>query len=300
MKRSLLLIGILMIAVCAQAQHTFELGLHGGLAGYNSQHTYVSMQPGANVGLHAAYGYYSQHMIGFRIGVTADMHRARWSKTDYTDTYTTIDVENETMQIDYTIGSLREMYTTWSIGIPAQIALKWRNVGFYLGPEVVFPLSCSWTEKAQNASLSVYYPDYDNRVYESYPLAASRAFSEAQSGTRDMPLLQWWLSAEICYDIPVYTGRRFKSYVSIGVYADYSLSEETDKASDRLSLLMLSDTRDGFPLHRMMTTVVTANRQGEQLVSYRKPFDVGIKLAYRFAPYNPLHRNKKTCRCYLY
>lgn len=300
MKRSLLLIGILMIAVCAQAQHTFELGLHGGLAGYNSQHTYVSMQPGANVGLHAAYGYYSQHMIGFRIGVTADMHRAGWSKTDYTDTYTTIDVENETMQIDYTIGSLREMYTTWSIGIPAQIALKWRNVGFYLGPEVVFPLSCSWTEKAQNASLSVYYPDYDNRVYESYPLAASRAFSEAQSGTRDMPLLQWWLSAEICYDIPVYTGRRFKSYVSIGVYADYSLSEETDKASDRLSLLMLSDTRDGFPLHRMMTTVVTANRQGEQLVSYRKPFDVGIKLAYRFAPYNPLHRNKKTCRCYLY
>ena len=143
MKRLLFSIVLILCGLGLRAQSTFELGLHGGVAGWNSRHTYISMQPGANVGLHAAYGYYSQHVIGFRIGVTADMHRAGWSKTDYTDTYTTIDVENETMQIDYTIGSLHEMYTTWSVGIPVQIALKWKNVGFYLGPKVVFPISCS-------------------------------------------------------------------------------------------------------------------------------------------------------------
>ncbi|MBQ3998272.1 MAG: outer membrane beta-barrel protein [Paludibacteraceae bacterium] len=302
MKRSLLLIGILMIAVCAQAQHTFELGLHGGLAGYNSQHNYVSMQPGANVGFHAAYGYYSQHVIGFRIGVTADMHRAGWSKTDYTDTYTTIDVENETMQIDYTIGSLREMYTTWSVGIPAQIALKWKNVGFYLGPKVVFPLSCSWTEKAQNASLSVYYPDYDNRVYESYPLAASRSFAMDNNGKSSLPKMQWWLAGEISYDIPFRTYSKTKSGLTVGIYADYCLSRTNNTSTDlQPSLIMLTDTRDGFPLSRILSPVLSSQRQGQPLVSRYNLFDVGIKLSYTISPYNPrAARRNYPCRCYRY
>ena len=300
MRKHQVIVVLLFVPLMAHAAHLFEAGLRVGMADYRAQCTYVAPLPDVHAGFVLSYSYHSTHIVGLRLGATIDRHKAGFGKTDYTDSYTTIDVENELMQVDYSIGRLRELYTIWSVGFPLQLALSWHGLNAYVGPKVVFPLSCRWSETAENAALSVYYPDYDNRVYESYPLAASRAFSEAQSGTRDMPLLQWWLSAEICYDIPVYTGRRFKSYVSIGVYADYSLSDETDKASDRLSLLMLSDTRDGFPLHRMMTTVVTANRQGEQLVSYRKPFDVGIKLAYRFAPYNPLHRNKKTCRCYLY
>ena len=291
---------MLPLALLVHAEHLFEAGVRAGFSGYDAHCDYIAPAGKLHAGMQLSYSYHSSHIIGCRAGCTIDRQQAGFGRRDYTDSYQTIDVEDQLMQVDYTIGHLQETYTTWSVGLLVQLALSWHGLNAYVGPKVVFPLSCRWSETAENAALSVYYPDYDNRVYESYPLAASRAFSEAQSGTRDMPLLQWWLSAEICYDIPVYTGRRFKSYVSIGVYADYSLSEETDKASDRLSLLMLSDTRDGFPLHRMMTTVVTANRQGEQLVSYRKPFDVGIKLAYRFAPYNPLHRNKKTCRCYLY
>ena len=72
MKRLLFSIVLILCGLGLRAQSTFELGLHGGVAGWNSRHTYISMQPGANVGLHAAYGYYSQHVIGFRIGVTAD------------------------------------------------------------------------------------------------------------------------------------------------------------------------------------------------------------------------------------
>lgn len=299
MKRLLFSIVLILCGLGLRAQSTFELGLHGGVAGWNSRHTYISMQPGANVGLHAAYGYYSQHVIGFRIGVTADMHRAGWSKTDYTDTYTTIDVESQTMQIDYTIGSLHEMYTTWSVGIPVQIALKWKNVGFYLGPKVVFPISCSWTEKAQNASLSVYYPDYDNRVYESYPLAASRHFEMSQDGKIQLQKVQWWLAAELSYKIPLNNwSRTYRSYIVVGAYVDYCLTKYTPAKSNVESLIMLSDTRDGFPLQRILTPIMEANRQGDKLVTRCALFDAGLKISYAIAPYNPSRRQSYPCRCY--
>ncbi|MBQ6790757.1 MAG: hypothetical protein IJP76_04860 [Paludibacteraceae bacterium] len=298
MKRSLLLIGILTVVVCAQAQHTFELGLHGGVAGYHSLHSYVSMQPSANTGLHAAYGYYSQHVIGFRIGVSADMHRTGWSKKGYTDSYTTIDVENQTMQIDYTIGSLREMYTIWSVGIPAQIALKWKKVGVYLGPKVVFPISCSWTEKAQNAALSVYYPDYDNRVFESYPLAASRSFAMDNKGKASLPKMQWWLAGEISYDIPFRNYSKAKSCLTVGIYADYCLSRTNNTNDLQPSLITLTDTRDGFPLSRILCPVLSSQRQGQPLVSRYSLFDVGIKLSYTFSSHNTRARRNYPCRCY--
>lgn len=298
MKRLLFSIVLILCGLGLRAQSTFELGLHGGVAGWNSRHTYISMQPGANVGLHAAYGYYSQHVIGFRIGVTADMHRAGWSKTDYTDTYTTIDVESQTMQIDYTIGSLHEMYTTWSVGIPVQIALKWKNVGFYLGPKVVFPISCSWTEKAQNASLSVYYPDYDNRVYESYPLAASRSFAMDNKGKASLPKMQWWLATELNYTIPLNSwARNYRSYLIVGVYFDYCLTKYKPSQSYTESLIILTDTRDGFPLQRVLTPVIEANRQGRKLVTDGSLFDVGIKISYAISPYNPHPRSSHSCNC---
>ena len=298
MKRLLFSIVLILCGLGLRAQSTFELGLHGGVAGWNSRHTYISMQPGANVGLHAAYGYYSQHVIGFRIGVTADMHRAGWSKTDYTDTYTTIDVESQTMQIDYTIGSLHEMYTTWSVGIPVQIALKWKNVGFYLGPKVVFPISCSWTEKAQNASLSVYYPDYDNRVYDSYPLAASQDFAMTNEGKLQLPKIQWWLATELNYTIPLNSwARNYRSYLIVGVYFDYCLTKYKPSQSYTESLIMLTDTRDGFPLQRILTPVMEANRKGRKLVTDGSLFDVGIKISYAISPYNPHRRSSHSCNC---
>ena len=201
------------------------------------------------------------------------------------------------MQVDYTIGYLSERHTVWSVGIPLQLALAKKNVSFYIGPKIVFPLQSRWTEKAEAAALSVYYPTYDNRVYESYPLAASRSFREERQGTVQLPPVQYWLAAELNYDIPVYTAQRVKSYLSVGVYFDYSLSSLTADPSERISLLMLSDTRDGFPLQRIMTPVVSAFRQGRRLVTSRNPFDVGIKISYRFAPYNPRRQAFKVCHC---
>ena len=66
-----------------------------------------------------------------------------------------------------------------------------KNVSFYIGTKIVFPLQSRWTEKAEAAALSVYYPTYDNRVYESYPLAASRSFREERQGTVQLPPVQY-------------------------------------------------------------------------------------------------------------
>lgn len=292
-----LFILLLLIPFMAHAEHVFEAGARIGLAGYNAQCIYVSPVPNVHAGFQLSYTYHSSRVIGFRAGITLDRHKAAFSKTDYTDSYTTVDVENEQMQIDYSISKLRETYTGWSVGIPLQLAFRWSRVNLYLGPKIVFPFRTSWRENADHASLSVYYPKRDNRVYESYPLAASSDFREAQSGAVSATKIQWWLSGELSYDIPVYIARRYKSYVSIALYADYSFTPETDPASNRESLLMLSDTRDGFPLHRMMTTVVTANRQGRRVVTKRNLFDVGIKLSYLIAPYDPYRQSRKMCRC---
>ena len=281
----------------SSAEHLFEAGLRAGMASYSAQCLFVSPAPDVHAGFQLGYAYHSTHVIGFRFAATLDCHRAGFRQANYTDTYSVIDVENDPMQVDYTIGLLSETYTTWSVGIPLQLALAKNHFALYLGPKIVFPFRSRWIEKADDAALSVYYPNQDNRVYNSYPLAASPSFRESQNGTEQLPPVQYWIAAELTYDIPVYTGRRTKSYFSVGIYFDYSLSTVTADPSDRISLLMLSDTRDGFPLRRIMTPVVSSFRQGRRLVTSRNPLDFGVKIAFRFAPYNPHRTAYKTCHC---
>lgn len=299
MKRFRLILLFLLASIAACAEHLFEVGMRAGMSGFNAQCYYVSPTPGFHGGMEVSYAYHSSHVIGFRVGATLDRIHAGFRKIDYTDSYSVMDVEGELMQVDYSIGRLEEQYATWMVGIPIQLALTKNHFHFYAGPKIVFPFTGSWNEKAENAALSVYYPQRDNRIYSSYPLAASRSFRESQEGAFQLlPKVQYWLAAEVGYDFLVYTGRRTKSYLSVGIYADYSFSPMSDVKSERISLLMLSDTREGFPLHRIMTPVVSAQRQGMRLVSSRKLFDFGIKFSYRIAPYNPHREANQACRCH--
>jgi len=300
MKHYALLLMFSFFPLTLFADHLFEAGLRAGMAGYDAQCHYVLPVRGFHGGMQASYAYHSDYVIGLRIAATLDRSKAGFGKTDYNDTYSVIDVENAPMQVDYSIGLLQEMYTIWSFGLPVQIGLSRNNISFYIGPKIVFPFHCRWSETAENAALSVYYPQQDNRVYNSFPLAASPSFQESQEGESGvLPKIQYGLAAEICYDIPVYTGRRIKSYLCVGVYFDYSFSGVQDAASERVSLLMLSDTREGLPLHRILTPVVRAQRQGRRLVAERKPFDVGIKISYRIASYKPYKEAYRSCHCYI-
>lgn len=46
--------------------------------------------------------------------------------------------------------------------------------------------------------------------------------------------------------------------------------------------IMLTDTWDGMPLHRVLSPVLTSSHQQTHLVSHASLFDVGIKIAYTF------------------
>lgn len=299
MRRAVVIL-FLLLPWAAKAEHLFEAGVRAGLAGFDTRCEYVEPFAQMHAGLVLSYAYHSPYILGLRCALNFDRHQAGFTKAGYNDTYTVIDVENDPMQVDYSIGLLNERYTTYSVGIPLQLALSYKGLNLYIGPKLVLPISCSWTETAENCELSVYYALQDNRVYDSYPLAASRSFREGQNGTRNLPKTRFFLATEVCYDILLSSGRFRKSYLSVGFYADYSLSRMEGDPSERISLLMLSDTREGFPLHRILTPVVAANRQGKRLVNSLQPFALGLKISYRFG-YTPQRTaSPRTCRCLLY
>ena len=297
--RRLMLSIVLLLPLMAHAEHLFEIGVHGGVAGWSSQPVYVQSQLGVNGGAQLYYNYLSPYVIGFRIGLSCDYHQAGFGKINYEDHYSTIDVENQQMEVDYLIGNLSERYTTWSIGVPVQLAFSAKNVLFLAGIKAAFPLANSWKQSAENAALSVFCPAYDNRVYEAYPLAASRNFAMYNEGRLALPKVLWWATAELSYKIPINkNSRTHNSYIVVGVYGDYCLSKYTPARSDAVSMIMLTDTRDGFPLQRILMPVMEANRQGQKLVSQMALFDVGIKISYAISPYDASSPPKTTpCRC---
>lgn len=298
--RRLMLSIVLILPLLAHAEHLFEMGVHGGVTAWSSQPVYVQSQMGLNGGAHLYYNYLSPYVIGFRIGLSCDYHQAGFRKINYEDHYSTIDVENQQMEVDYLIGNLSERYTTWSIGVPVQLAFSAKNVLLFLaGIKAAFPLTNSWKQSAENAALSVFYPAYGNRVYEAYPLAASRNFAMYNEGRLALPKVLWWATAELSYKIPINkNSRTHNSYIVVGVYGDYCLSKFTPARSDAVSMIMLTDTRDGFPLQRILMPVMEANRQGQKLVSQMALFDVGIKISYAISPYDASSQPKTTsCRC---
>lgn len=282
MRRALTIL-MCMIASQAFAEHIIEIGARGGIANWSGHHTYVSGRVGGQGAIDVNYIYHSPFIIGVKMGLSVQMHRAGYGRTDYEDRYYFNDLYGDDLLVRYKIGNLREMYTRWSVSIPLQLAIQKNGVNFYIGPRIVFPFAGSWTEVAENASLSVYYPRENNTVYESVPLAASRSFSELNSGTSKKIKPQIWGSAELSYDILLKEGRNKRSYLSVGIYADISFKRESIDSGTRESILMLSDMTKGFPLHRELTPIVGGNRQGQELVQNQLLYDVGIKIAYRFA-----------------
>lgn len=298
MRRIIGLIGLVLLPMILHAEHVFEAGLHGGVSGWNTQPVYVDKQVGFQGGAQLCYTYLSPRIIGFRTGVMLDNHHAGFGKSNYEDGYSTIDVEDEQMDIDYSIGRLSETYSIWSVGIPMQVAFSKKNFIFLIGAKAAFPFANSWKQQVDNASLSVYYPAYDNRIYESYPLGASRDFSMANEGKITMPKVQWWLSMELSYAIPLNTWAvHYRSYLVVGAYFDYCFTDYTPGRSNAESLIMLSDTRDGFPLQRLLTPVMEANRQSRKLIKDGKLFDFGIKISYAISPYDAHHDAKRSCHC---
>ncbi len=301
MKQKHLILLFFFLPISAYAEHVFEAGLHGGAAGWNAQTNYVSPRAGFHGGAQIYYTYFSPRIIGFRTGATFDFHQPGFGKLNYEDSYSTIDVEGQQMDIEYSIGRLNEKQAISSVGIPIQLAFSKKRFTFFAGAKAVFPLANKWSQTVENAALSVFYPDYDNRIYDSYPLAASRDFKQSNTGKLELPKVQWWLSLELSYAIPLNTWAvHYRSYLMVGAYFDYCFNKYTPSRSMAESLIMLTDTRDGFPLQRVLTPVLEANRQGRKLVTDCSLFDAGIKISYAISPYDAHEKAKKSCNCLSY
>ena len=297
--REKLVILLLCLPWIASAKHVFEIGVHGGLSGWSAQTAYIQPQVDFQGGAQLLYAYHSPYLIGFRTGLTFDSHNASFGCTNYEDGYSTIDLDNRSMEIDYSIGKLRERYSFLSVGVPLQLALSGKRYSFFAGVKAAFPLSGSWYETADKAALSVYYPDQNNRVYESFPLGASRDFRLENSGSITLPTVQWWLSFEFNYAIRLSSpSARIRSYIIVGVYADYCLTKmkSAENPSENL-VIKLSDMKDGLPLQRIFTPVHEAERQGQKLLGEHTLFDVGIKVSYALSPYETVRSSSRRCRC---
>ena len=91
---------LLSLPLMAHAEHLFEAGLRVGMADYRAQCTYVSPVPSLHAGVQLTYSYHSSRVVGMRAGAIIDRHQAGFGKNGYTDTYKTIDIEKEPIQID--------------------------------------------------------------------------------------------------------------------------------------------------------------------------------------------------------
>lgn len=298
MIRRLTILLLLSFSLCAHAEHLFEIGMRGGIAGWNAKSVYVDQRVGFHGGAQIGYTYISPYVIGVHTGLTIDNRHAGFGKKYYKDNYSTIDVDNQQMDINYTIMNIKEQYSIWFVGVPLQLAFSWKNISLLAGPKVVFlPFANSWKQTVDSTMLSVYYPDYDNEVTQSYPLATHRGAAELK-GQLFLPKMQWWLSMELNYAIPLTSSpMRYQSYLIVGAYFDYCLSKMTGLNGKQESLMMLTDTRDGFPLERIFTPIMEANRQGEKLVGACHLLDVGIKVSYAIAPYSKRRQSSYPCRC---
>ena len=67
--------------------------------------------------------------------------------------------------------------------------------------------------------------------------------------------------------------------------------------NEQYGILRLTDTRDGFPLTRLMTPVLQAWREEQPLVAKFGSFDVGFKVAYHLTSAPRQKRTAHGCNC---
>ncbi len=308
MRKSLTILLFILPLSLLHARHFLDIGAKVGLSGLTYQTDYGTTAPGYHAGLEMGYLYKSPYWIAFRLGAGIESASSAYRKTNYQDSYSVIDVENETMVIQYNIGTLRETHYTYNASFPLQVGFSIHpsfaqsggdSFTFLIGPRFSIPLHGSWKEKATNAALAVFYPKYNNLIEESYPLAADRSFEMEAKGDLTLPKWQCSLAGELTYDFLISSQYgKTESFISVGLYFDAGLtSAPTYPDANRNGILRLSDTRDGFPLTRTMTPVLQAWREDKPLVAKFGTFDVGVKVAYRLTSAPRQKRKVHGCNC---
>ena len=147
----------------------------------------------------------------------------------------------------------------------------------------MFPLYMHRTTRAYNADLWCTYPYYESTVDEALALRAGlRGLQQTSSRENMLPVLWYAISLETGYDVYQHVARlRTSSWgLRVSVYADVAINEYEVAKTSNLSVLTLTDTRDGIPVERVLESVLRSNKGYSPLVQSYRYWACGVKLTF--------------------
>ena len=288
-----------MIPAAMRAEHAFDIGIRGGIANWNAQKIDISslsqyavvrmvneVQTLPNLHAGAELSYLSPYYIGFRVGVTADRHACAFANQNHIDGYAIPMGNGEDRRFSYSIQTLREDYTFWSVGIPLQAVIHGKGVRFSAGPKVVFPLQSSWVEKAQETTVYMTDPPLTDIPQAHFDLLQ-------RNGTDALPKVQWWLAGELTYTFVLHNAERYYGGLTIGAYFDYCFTPHKYDGYGPPLLQVLSPDAGLREDNLRMTSILEATWQGKPFVERSTLYDAGIKIAYTIVVREKGHDNER-------
>lgn len=278
--------------------HQMELSLCGGVSGLTYKSDFGGLEPGGNTGFDMAYILMGKY-VGFRVGAALDYSVSKFVKSGYTDGYSAINVQGSPIDVSYNL-YLSESHRQTYVSVPLQLGIGVGDWRLFIGPKVMYNLSARYKESLDYAEVDVYYPEYDVTIYDALAYSTLSQQHVARGKMNDFRKLWYGLAAETDYQFEL--GRSGK-YLGVGVYLDYGFNAFNVSPSDNMTLLWLTDTRDGVPVSREFSAALEANHHqsgGQQLIRSFRYFDCGVKVSFLLSRESSSHsiRRCKTCPQY--
>lgn len=277
-------------------QNIMEAGVRGGLSGLTYRTDYGVMKPGLSMGLDVAYIYLSPHHIGLRTGVGLEWSQSVFEARNYHDKYSCIDVEDDYMQVEYTMARWTERHHQLYASVPLQIAFYQDDWRIFAGPKVMLPMLFRYENRAENADLTCLFPVYKSHITEALALSAGTIREQTEKGTvAERPLLWYGLSLETGYTLHL----NWRQDVFVGIYADYMLNRHSVRSTDNLFALQITDTADGVPVSRVLTSALESNHHLSdcQVITSYGYFSVGIKICWQLHGVQRVKNRRHDCFC---
>lgn len=275
-----------------KSSNQLEIGLREGLSGLTYKSDYGKLTPGNNTGLDIAYRYESSNVVGLRLGVSFDFSCSYLRNKNYADGYSTTNVQNSPIDVNYTT-DFKEAHLQTLLSAPVQIGIFLGDFSIFVGPKVWMNLSADYKQTLNMAKLSVYYPEYDVTIHEGKVYDAGMQTNIAHGKIRDPQ--KWWagVSAEFNYLFR----SPYRNYgIAVGAYMDFACNTHKVTATDALSMLSITDTRNGVPATRVQESALSTNNHhdGRQMVDRYGYFNCGVKVS--FVLINSFTRSCQICK----
>lgn len=255
------------------------VGARIGTAGLTYQSDFGTFRPDIHTGLEMSYALLWRG-VGIRLGLDITYAASDYVSTNYTDTYSTIDVERDAMDVYYTIGQLHERHNQWYLGIPLQLTLDFKHVTLNIGPKAIIALSTTYRQTLQQADLRCYYPLYDVEIDNALALATGSNTMTSTGKLISFPYAWIAITVDGTYNFKLKNGDK----IGLGLYADVAVNNYKLLKTSNLSLLSISDTKFSIPVERLTESALYSNHAATQSQVVRKfgYFDTGFKLVYYF------------------